>query len=123
MLGRTELTFLRGLSEAVRRQRLQFLCNDRTPCFCITRGEEIPPELTAAAEAKKIPVLRTSISTTRFGSKVTSYLEKRMAPATTMHGVLVDIYGVGVLHHRQKWDWEKRNGVGAGETGTSSGGG
>ena len=97
MLGRTELTFLRGLSEAVRRQRLQFLCNDRTPCFCITRGEEIPPELTAAAEAKKIPVLRTSISTTRFGSKVTSYLEKRMAPATTMHGVLVDIYGVGVL--------------------------
>ncbi|EGK10615.1 HPr(Ser) kinase/phosphatase [Kroppenstedtia eburnea] len=97
MLGRTELTFIRGLSEAVRRQRLQFLCTDRTPCFCITRGEEIPPELVAAAEAKKIPVLRTSISTTRFGSKVTSYLEKRLAPTTTMHGVLVDIYGVGVL--------------------------
>lgn len=97
MLGRTELTFIRGLSEAVRRQRFQFLCNDQTPCFCITRGEEVPPELVEAAEAKQIPVLSTSISTTRFGSKVTSYLEKRLAPTTTMHGVLVDIYGVGVL--------------------------
>lgn len=97
MLGRTELTFISGLPETVRRKRLQFLCNDQTPCFCITRGEKVPQELEVAAAAKEIPILRTSGSTTRFGSKVTSYLEKRLAPTSTMHGVLVDIYGVGVL--------------------------
>ncbi|PTX59647.1 Hpr(Ser) kinase/phosphatase [Melghirimyces profundicolus] len=97
MMGRTELTFISRLPEPVRRERLEFLCHEETPCFCITRGQDVPEELLAASERKGIPILRTSASTTRFGSKVTNYLEKRLAPTTTMHGVLVDIYGVGVL--------------------------
>ncbi|MFC4077481.1 HPr(Ser) kinase/phosphatase [Salinithrix halophila] len=97
MMGRTELTFISGLPWEQRRDRLELLCHKDTPCFCITRGQEVPKELLSAAEAKGIPVLRTSSATTRFTSKVTNYLEKRLAPTTTMHGVLVDIYGVGVL--------------------------
>lgn len=97
MLGKTELTFIAGLPETVRRERVTRLCDDRTPCFCITRNQEVPVELSDAAMRKGIPVLRTSLSTTKFGSKVTNYLEKRLAPTTTLHGVLVDVYGVGVL--------------------------
>ncbi|SMO65516.1 HPr(Ser) kinase/phosphatase [Melghirimyces algeriensis] len=97
MLGRTELTFISGLTESIRRERLKFLCDEQTPCFCITRGQDIPEELLQSAERRGIPVLRTPDSTTRFSSKVTNYLERRLAPATTLHGVLVDIYGVGVL--------------------------
>ena len=97
MLGRTELTFISGLTEKIRRERLRFLCSEETPCFCITRGQEPPEELVEEAGKRQIPILRSGTSTTRLSSKVTNYLEKRLAPTTTMHGVLVDIYGVGVL--------------------------
>lgn len=97
MMGRTELTFISGLSKRERWERLEQLCRQEPPCFCITRGQQPPAELLQAAEKRSIPVLGTSNSTTRFSSKVTSFLEKRMAPSTTLHGVLVDIYGVGVL--------------------------
>ncbi|MDR6225615.1 HPr(Ser) kinase/phosphatase [Desmospora profundinema] len=97
MLGRTELTFISGLPEQERKERLGWLCQDETPCFCITRGQDAPEELMEAAAENQIPILWTNNSTTRFTSKVTNWLEKKLAPTTTMHGVLVDIYGVGVL--------------------------
>lgn len=97
LLGKTELTFINGLTEEERKDRLWRLCHESTPCFCITRDMNAPKELVEAAKEKKIPVLRTAMATTKFGSKVTNYLEKRLAPSTTVHGVLVDVYGVGVL--------------------------
>ncbi|MCA9725032.1 MAG: HPr(Ser) kinase/phosphatase, partial [Kurthia sp.] len=48
-------------------------------------------------EENHVPVLTTNLSTTRFSSKLTTYLESRLAPSTAVHGVLVDIYGIGVL--------------------------
>ena len=44
-----------------------------------------------------VPVLTTSLPTTRFSSMLTNFLESKLAPSTAVHGVLVDIYGVGVL--------------------------
>lgn len=97
LLGMTELTFIAGLPEEIRRERVNRLCDDRTPCFCITRNQKAPKELYDSAQKKGIPVLSTTLSTTKFGSKVTNFLEKQLAPKTTLHGVLVDVYGVGVL--------------------------
>ncbi|MCS1352217.1 HPr(Ser) kinase/phosphatase [Mechercharimyces sp. CAU 1602] len=97
MLGRTETTYASQLEPEVRQERLEKLCQERTPCICITHGLKVPSELFKAADRAGIPILRTSLASTKFGSKVTNYLEKRLAPRTTMHGVLVDIYGVGVL--------------------------
>ncbi|PTM56649.1 HPr(Ser) kinase/phosphatase [Desmospora activa] len=97
MLGRSELTFLSGLPVRERTERLKWLCHEDTPCFCVTRGQDAPSELHEAVQEKNIPILGTSHSTTRFSSKTTNWLEKKLAPATTMHGVFVDIYGVGVL--------------------------
>lgn len=97
LLGRTELTFFHGLSANNRQERMSRLCREETPCVCITRDYEAPPELISSAQAIDLPVLRTDMPTTKFASKVTSYLESVLAPQTTLHGVLVDVYGVGIL--------------------------
>lgn len=97
ILGRTEITFLETLSSEVRRERLERLCDDRTPCFIVTRGMEPPVELLEAANAKDIPVLRSNVATTILLSRITNFLEQRLAPTATIHGVLVDVYGVGML--------------------------
>jgi len=97
ILGRTEITFLETLTSEVRRERLERLCDDRTPCFIVTRGMRPPVELIEAANAKDIPVLRSNVATTTLLSRITSFLEQRLAPTATIHGVLVDVYGVGML--------------------------
>lgn len=96
-LGRTELSFFDTVSESLREERMNKLCQEQTPCICVARDLPIPEELIRASEQTGIPVLHSGISTTKLISRLTNFLEERLAPRTTMHGVLVDIYGVGVL--------------------------
>ncbi|MCM3238269.1 HPr(Ser) kinase/phosphatase [Heyndrickxia sp. FSL K6-6286] len=97
LLGMTEITFCQKLDPEDRRIRLEKLCNDITPGIIISRGMEIPEELIEASEEYSVPLMRTPQKTTRFSSHLTNYLEFKLAPTTAVHGVLVDIYGVGVL--------------------------
>ncbi|PIC69507.1 HPr kinase/phosphorylase [Sporosarcina sp. P18a] len=97
LIGRKEMSFLETLSAITRRKRLERLCSDDTPAFIIAHGEEGPKELSQLAEEKNIPVLRTDYKTTQFSGMLTNYLVGQLAPMTTVHGVLVDVYGVGVL--------------------------
>jgi len=97
ILGKTELTFLEGLGTSTRRERMEKLCHGETPVIIVARNLPIPKELIDVACEKKIPILRTKMNTTRFASKLTNYLEAKLAPTITLHGVLVDVYGVGVL--------------------------
>lgn len=97
ILGMTELSFFSKLNDAERTSRMQMLCSDITPCIIITRDLEVPKELLMASESVSVPVLRTSMKTTRFSSRLTNFLESKLAPTTAVHGVLVDIYGVGVM--------------------------
>ncbi|MDQ1911362.1 HPr(Ser) kinase/phosphatase [Paenibacillus sp. GD4] len=98
ILGKTELTFFDGLSSDERMDRMARLCKpEETPCIILSRGLEAPIELLAAANDNQIPVLRTGTATTIFTSRLTGFLENRLAPTTTIHGVLVDVYGVGML--------------------------
>ncbi len=70
---------------------------DEIPCIIISRGLEAPIELLAAANDYRIAVLRTPMATTILASRLTGFLENRLAPTTTIHGVLVDVYGIGML--------------------------
>lgn len=97
LLGKSELTFISELSSRERKERLCRFCHSDIPCIIITRGQEVPEELIAEAQKKQVPILRTDLATTRFGSRVTNYLEYVLAPSTTLHGVLVDVYGIGTL--------------------------
>ncbi|WP_175990300.1 HPr(Ser) kinase/phosphatase [Bacillus sp. Marseille-Q1617] len=97
LLGKTELSFLELLDVTERKRRMEALCTDITPGIIISRDLEIPDELVEAANRTAVPVMRSSMKTTRFSSRLTNYLESKLAPTTAVHGVLVDIYGVGVL--------------------------
>lgn len=97
ILGKTELAFLETLSQEERRERMMRLCTDETPCIIITRGLDVPAELIEVANERNFPVLRSGVATTILLSRITTFLEKKLAPTATIHGVLVDVYGVGML--------------------------
>ncbi|MCM3115265.1 HPr(Ser) kinase/phosphatase [Neobacillus sp. MER 74] len=97
LLGKTELSFFGMLSDAERASRMERLCTDITPAIIVTRDIEVPKELIEASERESVPVLRVGMKTTRFSSRLTNYLESKLAPTTAVHGVLVDVYGIGVL--------------------------
>ncbi|MGE7906084.1 HPr(Ser) kinase/phosphatase [Peribacillus sp. NPDC094092] len=97
LLGMTEMSFFNRLNEPERIQRMEELCRDFTPGIIITRGQEVPIELIEASERESVPVMRSNMKTTRLYSRLTNFLESRLAPTTAVHGVLVDIYGLGVL--------------------------
>ncbi|MFC0273310.1 HPr(Ser) kinase/phosphatase [Metabacillus herbersteinensis] len=97
LLGKTELSFFERLSEKEKEGRMDQLCTDVTPAIIVTRDMEIPTELLEASEREGVPVLSSPMKTTRLSSHLTNFLEGKLAPTTAVHGVLVDIYGVGVL--------------------------
>ncbi len=71
---------------------------DKDPCgLVITRGLEPPELLMRLAEARGIPVLGTSVMTSTFITRMTRRLEELLSPTASIHGVLVDVLGVGVL--------------------------
>ncbi|MFQ3544891.1 HPr(Ser) kinase/phosphatase [Halobacillus rhizosphaerae] len=109
LLGKTELSYFNELNEDQRRDRAEKLCTDITPGIVISRGMEIPAELITAAKEAGVPLMRSPYKTTRVISRLTNYLETKFAPFTAIHGVLVDIYGIGVLITGQ-------SGVGKSET-------
>jgi HPr kinase/phosphorylase len=97
MLGKTEVTFVEMLSEKLSKERFTNLCHEDTPCIIISRGLEAPEALVEVAKEHHVPVLRSNVATTILASRITGHLENLLAPQTTIHGVLVDVYGVGML--------------------------
>ncbi|WP_368645186.1 HPr(Ser) kinase/phosphatase [Alkalibacterium putridalgicola] len=97
LLGKTELSFAEKMTSDERYIVMKRMCQAETPAFLISRNQEPPKELLKAAEEKGIPVLLSKRSTTRLSSNVTNFLEERLAERISQHGVLIDIYGMGVL--------------------------
>jgi len=97
LLGKTELSFFAGLDKEKRIDRIKRLCSSSTPTIIIAHGMEVPIEILEVAESENIPVLKTDVPTTKFFIMLTNFLEGRLAPMTTIHGVLVDVYGIGIL--------------------------
>ncbi|KZE64352.1 serine kinase [Fictibacillus phosphorivorans] len=97
LLGKTELSFISELDPETRMERLTALCTDETPGIIVSRDIEVPKELLKASHKSGVPIMRSPVTTTRLSSRITNYLESRLAPTTAKHGVLVDIYGIGVL--------------------------
>lgn len=97
LLGKTELSFFEMLPSLERYERMERLCSNETPAIIISRDLSVPEELIEASNKNDVPVLTTKLTTTRFSSRLTNFLESKLAPTTAVHGVLVDIYGIGVL--------------------------
>ncbi|EPD50631.1 HPr(Ser) kinase/phosphatase [Paenisporosarcina sp. FSL H8-0542] len=97
LLGTTELSFYDMLLPHERIDRMKKLCSPDTPAIIVSHGMTVPEELKIASNEEHVPVLTAKMATTRFSSLLTNFLESKLAPTTAVHGVLVDIYGVGVL--------------------------
>lgn len=97
VLGETEITYLGSLDGKGRRRALeQFFAFDM-PVVVITKGQEAPAELIAMATAKGVSVVRTQLKTAEFYRRLKPFLDDAFAPATTVHGSLADVFGVGLL--------------------------
>ncbi len=97
VMGNSEYAYLSGLDTETRRQRVEDLFGYRFPALIVTRGLEPFPELIAAAEKSGTPLLCSEESTSTFIAKLVAFLNLQLAPRITRHGVLIEIYGEGVL--------------------------
>jgi HPr kinase/phosphorylase len=97
VMGLTEVNYMGQLDGAVLRERLQRIFKYEIPCFIITRGLTPVDEFVEQADRASVPVLRSLLTTTKVVSKIIVFLDNQFAPETNLHGVLVDVYGVGVM--------------------------
>jgi len=97
IMGKVETTYLSSLSPEVRYRKLDDFFRTGFPCLVIARGLEYFNEMVAVSKKYGIPILRTEDITSRFMSGLIRYLNVQLAPRITKHGVLVEVYGEGIL--------------------------
>src|SRR5262245_30439769 len=95
--GESEVRFLEGLDPSPRREALRPAFATAVPCVLLTGGLEPPPDLVTEAERAGVPLITTRIGTATAIGKLTALLEDRLAVREVIHGVLIDILGLGVL--------------------------
>ena len=97
VFGKTEMSYLSTLDPSELEERLATVFAHDVPAVFVTRGQQVPDSFLAAAERAGVPVLRTRIETGDFYRALKPYLEDVLAPTTTVHGSLADVYGIGLL--------------------------
>ena len=97
IVGQSEITYLFQLEKE---KRIAAICNlelEKICCILITKNLEPPRELIEIAEKENIPVLRTPLISSKTIRIVSDFLQEALAPQTTIHGVLMGMYGLGIL--------------------------
>jgi HPr kinase/phosphorylase len=97
VLGNTELSYLAQLGDQVALDNAKALCKFPISCFIVTKGLTPPEFFLKATEEAGIPILGSHHQSSTFISLITKFLEERLLPADHLHGVLMDVLGVGVL--------------------------
>lgn len=109
ILGRKEITFLQKLSEAERKMRIGNIVNYHPPCFIVTYGQTGLTYLKQYCRKENIPLLVTKEGTEPFIGRLATYMTKALAEEKVIHGVCVNVSGIGVL-------LRGKSGVGKSET-------
>ncbi|SCG83879.1 HPr kinase/phosphorylase [Proteiniborus sp. DW1] len=97
IIGNAEWHFLQGMEKDIRARRIDSIFQYPIPAVVLTRNLEVFDEILMAAEKYDKNVLRTDMVTTKFTNRLVNYLDEALAPQITMHGVLVEVYGMGIL--------------------------
>jgi HPr kinase/phosphorylase len=97
IIGKVEMTYLASLSPDDRLKKLDMFFRTGFPCVVIARNLEPFEEMLVVSKKYHIPIYRTDDITSRFMSGLIRYLNVKLAPRISEHGVLVEVYGEGVL--------------------------
>lgn len=97
VLGQTEISYLSTLDPDISHQRVSDLCTAGVACLIVAKGLEVPEALVKLSEKHNVPLLRSPEISSTLIRRVTTYLEDVLAPETSVHGCLVDVFGVGIL--------------------------
>lgn len=97
VLGNVEWNYSNDLPRDIRYNRFERIFEYPIPAMVIARDLEVFPELIELGKKYNRSILRTSCSTTKFINTLINYLDYQLAPSTTVHGVLVEVYGMGIL--------------------------
>lgn len=95
--GKMEFAYLATISEELRKERVNMLFSQKIPAFIIARELPYYPEMLEAAKNYSVPLLRSKDSTSTFMAALIAYLNLNLAPRITRHGVLIEVYGEGML--------------------------
>ncbi|HCM90680.1 MULTISPECIES: HPr(Ser) kinase/phosphatase [Vagococcus] len=110
MLGKKEITFTEKMTAIEKDIIFKKLSARTVPCFVVARGLKVPEELVEITQKKGIPIISSNISTSRLSGIISNFLESQLAERVSIHGVLVEVYGLGVLI-------QGSSGIGKSETG------
>ena len=97
VLGNAEIGYVERLEAAAAESRLDALCGTSLACLVVANGNAIPPVLRRAASRHRVPLFATEQRTAATIRALARWLEDRFAPETSLHGVLMDVLGLGVL--------------------------
>ncbi|WP_455539602.1 HPr(Ser) kinase/phosphatase [Terrisporobacter sp.] len=97
IIGKTEYTYFQNVEKQKREEILDKFFSYEIPVLIVTRDLEVDEDIIEKAKKYNRVVLSSKSNTTRFINRLSDYLDNRLAPHVTMHGVLVDVYGIGVL--------------------------
>jgi len=97
ILGNTEMLYLETLPEKQRIESIEIICQFDLPCILITSGIPAPLAMIKICTEKKIPLIISSLPTTRFMHLFSYYLEDIFTQSQVIHGTLMDVYGMGLL--------------------------
>jgi len=97
VIGNTEMAYFKTLTPEMQEKVIHQICSLPLSCLVITRSLEIPELLLQDADEKGIPLFRTNLRSFDFIERVTKFLEEKLASTSSLHGVLMDVFGVGLL--------------------------
>ncbi|MGL5507430.1 MAG: HPr(Ser) kinase/phosphatase, partial [Paraclostridium sp.] len=95
IVGRTEYTYFSHMDSETRRDVLDKFFSYEVPALIVSRGLTVKPDVIEMSKKHNRVVLATKRNTTRLINRLSNYLDSKLSPTTTIHGVLVDVFGVG----------------------------
>ena len=97
IIGKAETAYLEQCGAEIRAQRIKKFFSEQPAAVVVSRGMDIMPEMRDLSKELNVPLLRSEESTSTFTSKLVAYLSLQLAPRITRHGVLIEVYGEGML--------------------------
>lgn len=97
IVGQSEISFLNQLNHEKKLEAFGQLEFEKISCILVTKNLAPPPELMEIADKKELPILKTPLVSSKTIGLVTNHLQEKLAPHITLHGVLLGMYGIGVL--------------------------